>query len=112
MKQGTITSIAATMMQDFARTVEVAEKAQADLITGVAAAQSNAIQTRQQRQVEIDEKRREGGELIAESLRLEQDANAEFDQAMALTIKELHQCSGEKIADAAKLKLISNKKVA
>ena len=112
MKQGTVTAIAATMMQDFARTVEVAEKEQAAAIADVEAAQTAAMKAREERQAEIDAKRKDAAELLAQSLEIEEQANADFIEAMAASMKSLRQMATEKVSDVGKLKLVGGRKAA
>jgi Tfp pilus tip-associated adhesin PilY1 len=110
MKQGTLAAVAATMVQEFARAVESAEKEQSAAISDIATQQHEIMEKRRQRQDEIDSKRREAGELIAECLDMEAEANTEFYQAMGEATRGLSDLSQEKRARASKLKLISSRK--
>jgi hypothetical protein len=112
MKQGTLTAVAATMMQEFARTVEAAEKETAAAIADNTAAIRLAMNLRAESEELIQAKQREAAQLISDSIALKEEADADFKMAMAAILKQADGMAGDKIADAGKLKLISSKKAA
>jgi hypothetical protein len=112
MKQGTVTAIAATMMQEFARTVEAAEKEQALAQQDNIKAIRLALNTRAEEERVIQEKQHEAAKLIAESISLKEQADADFEAAMQDILRQADAMSNGRIADAGKLKLITGKKSA
>lgn len=112
MQQGTITAIAATMIQDFSRTVELAEKEQAAILQNNIDAMRLAIATRAQDEETIQEKQREAAKLIKESIALKETADEAFNQSMTHLLKQGENIATGKLADASKLKLITSKRAA